>query len=388
MPNPIGSAVASVLGRPVEVIEILSEDDRRNRIARLKIIDGEDRGSTVIAKQAVGFDDPEAGPHLLVRLFSEAIASTMLTRLEPGVHAPRCRGVDPERGLMIFDDLGSSATLVQPLLNESGPAARAALIGYVRRLGAFHAATAGRLQVWDDVATELGAPDYMRTTRRLQMDAEGLDRGLVGLDQLLRELGIPEAVTDSELMSDFDTVRTAMTEPGPFTVLVHRDPCPDNVVRTESGVRLIDFEFSHPGHALIDGLYPQLPFPTCWCCNTVPDDLRVELAATYRQELITGIPDAADDDLFADATANVMAYWLITSFDWMFSDVLAESRTWGIASTRSRVLSRLLAFTRQSEETGRLPALGRLAGEMHRVLSARWDTERPLPVYPAFRIDR
>lgn len=381
-------SVTALLDQPVEVVEMLSDDDRRNRIARLKITGGRHRGTTVIAKQTVGFDDPGAEDHLRVRLFSEAVATTMLTRLDAGIHTARCRGVDTQRGLMVFDDLGSSATLVQSLMHETGPAARAALIGYVRRLGAIHAATAGQLQAWDDVAADLGAPDYLRSQRRLQLDAEAIDRGLTGLDQLLRDLGIPVIGTDSELMSEFASVRTAMTDPGPFTVLVHRDPCPDNVVLTESGVRLIDFEFSYPGHALIDGLYPQLPFPTCWCCNTVPDDLRAELAAAYRQELITGVPEAADDDLYLDATAMVMAYWLITSFEWMFSDVLSESRNWGIASTRSRVLSRLLAFADQSSETGRLPALGRLTREIQRVLTDRWAPEGPLPVYPAFRSGR
>lgn len=379
----IASSVGALLGQPVDVIEILSEQERRNTIARLRIKDGTEAGTTVISKQTVGFDDPGSGRDVRLRLYREALAATVLTRIAPGEHTPRCRGVDAGTGLMIFDDLGTAVSLDHSLLSGSPADARTAMIGYVRRLGALHAATAGRLQVWDDVVAELGAPAELLSDRVLEQDGAALDRGLAGLDGHLRDLGLP--ATGDELAAELEIIRTAVTRPGPFTVLVHRDPCPDNVVLTPSGVRLIDFEFAHPGHALIDGLYPQLPFPTCWCCNTVPDDLGAELAAGYRDELITGVPEAADDDRYTDATANLMAYWLVSGFEWVFTDVLIESRTWGIASTRSRILSRLAAFIEQSRQTGRLPTLGRLADSLQKVLTDRWQQETPLPVYPAFR---
>ena len=55
-------------------------------------------------------------------------------------------------------------------------------------------------------------------------------------------------------------------------------------------LRLIDFEFTRFGHALIDGLYPQIPFPTCWCCNVIPDGLADELTTAYRAELGARLP--------------------------------------------------------------------------------------------------
>lgn len=382
----LSASVSAMLGKPVEVVDMLSEADRRNTVARLRVTAGGNVGRTVIAKQTVGFDEPDAGPEVRLRLYREAIAGTVLTRLEPGEHTARCLGVDPRNGLMIFDDLGADASLVQPLLEGGGPDARAAMISYVRRLAALHAATAGRLALWDQTVAELGAPQELRTAAVLDQYGQSFDNGVAGLHRQLRDLGItPTSEADAELARELASIRTTVTQPGPFTVLVHQDPCPDNVVITKSGIRLIDFEFARPGHALIDGLYPQLPFPTCWCCNLVPDGFAAELAAVYRKELITGVPEAANDDLYADATIRLIAYWLITSFERFFEAVLTESWTWGIASTRSRQLSRLDVFIRSARESRRLPALRRIAEELHRLLADRWAPEIALPVYPAFR---
>lgn len=46
-----------------------------------------------------------------------------------------------------------------------------------------------------------------------------------------------------------------MAEPGAWLGLVHRDPCPDNVLLAETGARLLDFESAGPGHILLDATY-------------------------------------------------------------------------------------------------------------------------------------
>jgi hypothetical protein len=187
---------------------------------------------------------------------------------------------------MIFDDLGTEATLVQPLLDGSPGLARSAIVRFVRRLAAIHAATARRSADWDRTVTDLGAPAALLTEQVLAQYGHAVDAGLGGLEGLLADLGLSPVQDRPGLVAELDSIKETLTRPGPFTVLVHNDPCPDNVVITSSGARLLDFEFARPGHALIDGLYPQLPFPSCWCCNTVPDDLGAELAQLYRDGVL------------------------------------------------------------------------------------------------------
>lgn len=376
--------VAALIGQPVEMVDMLSEDGRRNSVVRFRVTSGADTGRTVIAKQTVGFNDADASEEVRLRFYREAAAATLLTRLAPGEHTPRCWGADQRTALMIFEDLGTEATLVQPLLHGSPAMARSAMISFVRRLASIHAATAQRSADWDRTVTGLGAPASLLTERVLAEYGRAVGAGLKGLDGLLADLDLPRVQDRPQLIAELDLIKHTITRPGPFTVLVHNDPCPDNVVITSSGARVLDFEFGRPGHALIDGLYPQLPFPSCWCCNTVPDDLGAELAQLYRDELATGIPEAADDDLYADATAHVTAYWLLMAFEWIVEDVLVESRSWGIASTRSRVLSRLDTFIRATHVTGRLPNLSGLARAVRVRLADRWPGVDPLPVYPGF----
>ncbi|WP_228266187.1 phosphotransferase [Microlunatus elymi] len=380
------AAVGDLLGKPVDLVERLSEKDRRNTVVRVRTTDGPAAGTTFIVKQTVGFDVPEAADDLRRRFYQEATAAMFLTRIAPGEHVPRCHGVDSRLGLMIFEDLGSAPDLAGALLGENGPAARSSLVAYARRLGALHAATAGRMQIWDEVVTELGAPIELHSDRALQAHAEALDGGIRGLGDQLRELGLPGL--DEQAVAELDAVRTSVSQPGPFTVLVHRDSCPDNVIVALDGVRLIDFEFARPGHALLDGLYPQLPFPTCWCCNRLPSAVEEEVAAAYRAELIAGVPEAADDRLYDDAVSRLMAYWLIASFEWTFAGVLTESRTWGIASVRARELSRLQVFVGFAERTGAVPGLRGVAQRLLAELTRRWPGEKPLAVYPALRAEQ
>ncbi|WP_188894485.1 phosphotransferase family protein [Microlunatus endophyticus] len=380
----LSEAVAMLIGRPVELVDLLSEADRRNLVARLRVTSGADAGRTVIAKQTVGFDLPDTTEEDRLRFFREAAAATLLTRLAPGEHTPRCWGSDRSTGLMIFDDLGTDATLVQPLLDGSAGAARSAMISFVRRLAAIHGATAYRSADWDRTVTDLGAPAALLTEQVLARYGRGIDDGAQGLDRLQNELGLSPAGNPHGLAAELDSVKQTLTRPGPFTVLVHNDPCPDNVVITSSGARLLDFEFGRPGHALIDGLYPQLPFPSCWCCNRVPDDLGAELAWFYRADLAVRIPQAADDALYAEATVHVMAYWLLMSFESIAEDVPVESRTWGIASTRSRALTRLDTFIHTANATGRLSELAELAQRIRAELAVRWTEADQLPIYPGF----
>ena len=384
IPMNLSEAVSVLIGQPVELVDMLSEEDRRNLVARLRITTGADAGRTVIAKQTVGFELPDTSEEDRLRFFREAAAATLLTKLAPGEHTPRCWGADRQTGLMIFEDLGTDATLVQPLLDGSAGAARTAMISFVRRLAAIHGATAYRSADWDRTVTDLGAPAALLTDHVLARYGRGVDDGIKGLDRLLAELGLSPTRDRTGLAAELDSVRQTLTHPGPFTVLVHNDPCPDNVVITSAGARVLDFEFGRPGHALIDGLYPQLPFPSCWCCNRVPDDLGAELTRLYRDDLAATIPQAADDELYADATTQVMAYWLLMTFESMAADVRVESRTWGIASTRSRALTRLDSFTHTARITGRLPELAGLAEQIRSELVDRWTQTDPLPIYPGF----
>ena len=367
---------------PLELAERISDEERRNTLLRLRVTQGPDAGRTVVLKQVDGFGK-NANDWTKGRFYGDALGALFLTQVSGDSHAPRCLGVDVALGFILMDDLGTVESLVEPLLEGSADQARTALLAYVRRLGAMHADTAGRQREYDEIADSLQAPPRFRTRQSRRDDDRSLRQGLEGLSRQLADLKMSRV--GPSIIDEVEQVGATVRDPGDFGVLLHRDACPDNMAFGADRLRLIDFEFTRFGHALIDGLYPQLPFPTCWCCNVIPDGLADELTAAYRAELVRGCPSAADDAVYARASAHVTAWWLVCSFGWPFENVVKQDDTWGLASNRSRELTRLGRFADIAERTGELPELAALARSVAENLRKIWPNTEPLPVYPALR---
>src|SRR5262249_24245809 len=60
--------------------------------------------------------------------------------------------------------------------------------------------------------------------------------------------------------SELVLLSSRLSDPGPWLTLIHGDPCPDNSLLVGEHVRLIDYEFSQPSHALLDRTYWRLDF--------------------------------------------------------------------------------------------------------------------------------
>src|SRR5262249_51033307 len=119
---------------------------------------------------------------------------------------------------------------------------------------------------------------------------------------------------------------------------VHGDPCPDNALVVGDSIRLIDYEFAQPSHALLDGIYWRIGFPTCWCAGRVPFDVALRIDQIYRSEVARVMPLALDDAMYRAELAHVAAIWLFTCLSWRLDEALKEDSTWGTWSIRGRLL--------------------------------------------------
>jgi len=136
---------------PLELVERLSDEERRNTLLRLRVTSGPEAGRTVVLKQVDGFGK-NANDWTKGRFYGDALGALFLTQVSGDRHAPRCLGVDVALGFILMDDLGPVESLVEPLLEGTADRARTALLTYVRRLGAMHADTAGRQAEYDEIA--------------------------------------------------------------------------------------------------------------------------------------------------------------------------------------------------------------------------------------------
>jgi hypothetical protein len=149
-------------------------------------------------------------------------------------------------------------------------------------------------------------------------------------------------------------------------------------------MRLIDFEHAHPSRALLDGIYWQIGFPTCWCAGRTPPDVMGRIAAVYRAEIARAMPLARDDAVYRTEIAYMAAIWLFTCLSWRLEEALKDDSRWGTWSIRGRLLWYLQAVIDITASADVLPGIHEAAHGWLSELERRWPESLPLGLYPAF----
>jgi hypothetical protein len=382
---PLVAAAERVLSRtwdrPVRLVDAtpLTEKGRRNVVLRCRNL-SEGAPASVVIKHVVteSYDPENATSWDVRRFFSDWSGAAFLSTL-PGVpsSSPRFYAGDRASGFFILEDLGPHRSLVAPLLEGTAASATTALRAFVTALGRLHATTIGQ------------SASFERLCRAIHPRGAVSDpAGAAFSEQATRFQDGCEALgvrAEARLRQELETVGDTIVNPGPFLAYIHGDPCPDNVFFAGEQLRLIDFEFGRFGHALLDGIYGRMMFPTCWCANRLPSGLVTQMESVYRAELAAGCPEAEDDHVFETALVHACAFWVVNTLSRHLEGALGEDRPWGIATMRPRLLARLEAFIATADEFNQLPAVRGTASRLLEVLEKRWPEAPPLPLYPAFR---
>ena len=290
--------------------------------------------------------------------------------------AARFYGGDRAAGLIVQEDLGPAPGLHDLLLGADPAAAEDGLLAFAAVLGRMHTRAAGHHEEYVRLRGALG-PVVRTAFYEFAWLAAALDRALGALDLA------PAPGAEG----DVQAAAAAMRDPGPWLTLTHGDPCPDNCLLVDGRATLIDFDAAEYRHALNDGAYLRLLFPTCWCVRTVPAPLAARAEAAYRADLARGCPIAADGGAFRRALAEVCAYWVLDGCQHSLPRLLGEDVVMqhGWATLRQTTVARLEIAARTTRECGHLEALGATFDAMALRLRARWRLDGPaLPPYPAF----
>lgn len=371
-----GSSLSRASGRAIELdrVQLLSKPARRNLIARALAVDDDGKARSVIVKatRAAGYDPAADNALEACGLIREWVATAYVSAHAAGRdHGCALLAGDVEAGILVFDDLGAGlGSLVDPLLDGTAVDAERALAAYATALGRLHADTVGCLQAHHDTYRSIfGCERALRQPGwRVENDAKAV----------VDRLGHPPPAGELELLS------ARLSEPGPWASLVHGDPCPDNALLVDGRIRLIDYEWARPSHALLDGLYWKMGFPTCWCAGRTPTDVANRVDAVYRAELGHSIALALDDAAYHTEAAYLSAVWLFTCLSWRLGEALEGDGRWGIWSIRGRLLWYLEAVIAMTDGARVLPGINRAARAWLSDLRGRWPDAQPLGLYPAF----
>ncbi len=358
----------------IETEDGLGGSDRSN-VFRCNVLEGpSDTPKSVVVKQALAHGDevydPDSTEGTAYRLFNDWAGLQFLSDIPV---APRFYGGHREKGLIVIEDLGNGESLDRVLLGGDPVAAEEGLIELAEVLGQMHALTVGKRAEYHQLRDELSPrPKNTATT-------EGL---LTRIAHVCDATGI---TPHQEIRTDMQTISAFISHPGPFDAYTHGDPCPDNNLFIDGKRRLLDFEFGRFRHALIDGVYGRIHFPTCWCVNRIPEHVVRKMEDAYRAELVQGCSEAEDDELFYQAVVEACAYWVTEIFRSLTDGLLAKDNEWGISTVRQRALLRLDILAQTTEEFGHLEAIGATARDMVEKLCEFWPDVEEMPYYPAFR---
>ena len=312
---------------------------------------------TLIMKQARQREgqpyNPEALEGPAARLFDEWAGLQFLNEVcQPPLLAPRFYGGDRRAGILLMEDLGTGLRLDQALLGKDAIVAEKTVVALFETVGRMHAQSMGQQARYDELRGALGP------TRKPSRD---INKELESLRRSFKIVGMEPHVG---FYPEWESILKRVNEPGFFTTYIHSDLCPDNGHWVGSDLRLVDFEGGQYAHALIDGAYPRIHFPTCWCVNRLPDAVVKKAERAYRSELAKGCPQVEEDRIFDPALVGICAYWSFTTFINRLPRILEGPQTPDLSTARQRVLLRLEQAAGAAEEFGYYNAIGETTGRM------------------------
>jgi hypothetical protein len=250
-------------------------------VQRLAVLDEKLQRTSIVAKLFTG---PGDGP---VR------ESAALASLPPGLPVPRLLAEQARPPLLLLSDAGTGPSVADALLGRDPAVAAQAVFDWADAIARLHAATLGTSEAF---SAELARRDCGTPVLAEPMTSVLADQAVSLASRAeLTGLPMPDGMRD-----ELAELAQRLADPA-ASALSPDDACPDNNVRDEHGALiLVDFEGAAFRHVAWDVSYLTVPWPTCWCCWRLPDDVATEAIEGYRAAVRPVLP-WADGDGFQQA---------------------------------------------------------------------------------------
>ena len=339
-----------------------------------------DTGQTVIVKV---YDPNRAGDGWA----REAAALTALVDLH--TKAPEVVAVVASPPVVVMEDLGAGDSVATVLLGLDHEAATQAVVEWAEALADLHAAT------WNNVSGFVAALSEFSELGKLAGSVPVAPDALPGvladgIERLRRAADTVGVEVSDQVGSEI--LRVAAQLGDDVRVVSPFDACPDNNLRTASGLRLFDFEGATVAHPAWDVAYLRVPWPSCWCAWRLPDETAERAQQAWRDRLAVGLAARGHDlDRPAmDAAVKLASLvWCLITVGWFWPGAEAGRRVGGAGPAAPRlrgVVQHRLELVAMSD-VPELASTRDLAHRLSAALTTRWRPE-PLPLAPAFRRSR
>ncbi len=311
-------------------------------------------------------------------LYTDWAGMNFLTALQGSASlAPRVFAGDRTAGFFVAEELAGTFPLEAALWGHAASAATQALIMYGEMLGRLHSVTAQHFQLYADLRRQLSTS--------YSPDTEDFHPYFQAFAQALRRLGfaLPPAAR-----ADLSAAAALLSEPGSFSTFTHGDPVFTNVIACQGRWRLIDFEAARFRHALLEGAFPRMLFPTSGLALVfrLPEVVWRQAEAAYRATLLHNVPIADLAASWGPGLAAACAFWVLSFCDlWLARALTGAGPADQLPHIRQCALARLELFIMTAREHESLLGLSAFCEALATDLRARWPAEDcQLPLYPAF----
>ncbi len=296
-------------------------------------------------------------------------------------YAPRYYASAHLTGTLILEDLGTYPTLQDVLYGQDAQQAGAALVQYGRYLAHMQLAARGQADKY--------RANLQRFDTTSQHDVLGWD-----LRNYLHDLHGCLAAFQITVQDEFDQtiheLARSMQEPGPFYTLSHCDAGPHNIMLLPEQPILIDFESACFQHGFVDLVQARMAFPSAGLGRRSSQEVVEQMEKAYRKEVSRGIPEAADDQVFAQALVEACAQVLLT----MMAETWRSSSSSLLDTTQStpefnfrmqRLITFFHAFLQTAESHQHLSSVRRVVQKIYDNTLSRWPGVEMLAYFPVFQ---
>ena len=398
--SKVEKALSKTWGHPIQLLP-LEQMDGHQQVRRLRIQNAPTNNlQSVILKQWRMKDDERFSTSSPSHFFNDWAGLEFLARVlndEPAELSPLAssRSVDCDRpsqrgplvpkiyagdknaGFLAMEDLDDTFPLEQALWYGSADQAAQSLRRYSHMLGHLHGKAMGQLDTYTQIRQKLStsqAPQAQNYHNFFQLAVD-----------LLETLG---ATVPPAAMADIHQSAQILTNSVEFMTFTHGDAVFSNIIERGGQWYLIDFEVGSFRHALWEGIYPRLLFPTSglkYVLN-IPQPVWLQAEAAYREILTQYCPSASDDELYGQGmtsacTCGALAFCLT----WLEQCIQGEGPPEMINRIRQVALHRFDTFILTADEFDNMPHLADFFGDVAQKLRVQWPVEaHTLPYYPAF----
>jgi hypothetical protein len=216
------------------------------------------------------------------------------------------------------------------------------LIRYGKLLGLLHGTTFGHLDTYSKIRDMLGADHPLQAPNYLNVMQSAVD-ALTKID-----VEVSQSAHD-----DIRNAAAILSQPGKFMSFTHGDPVFSNIIDWQGSWRLINFKAVRFRHALWEGIYPRMFFPTSGLKYVlrIPEETWRQAETAYRQALSQYCDAARDDSNYGRAVTAACVFWALDFCQrWFESTIVGNALSVMVKRIRQCIIARAETLVVTSRE--------------------------------------